>query len=184
MQVFTVKTGQVVEAGSVTGKAPDLSSQAGAYFIVEGTVTHQDGQPFTGAIVTAKNNPALPRPLFMASPTGPDGKYRLKLQPGMEYYLVALESLRGGRPLPGNFIGSYGGSSPAPDPDKDTPTPPVAAGRKDNYAAGTVIMGQAGEIIKKIDIQMYRVPDPKEVRDKMLNKSKAQQTPQPDSNAK
>ena len=186
LRTFSVNAGQIVDVGGISGTIPKISITEGNYFTAEGKVLYEDGRPFAGALVTIKKNMAAPRPMFISGPTDADGKYSIKLPPGENYYFVALENLHGGRPLSGDHVGSYGVGSPVPDPQKNTANPPFAAGRKDAYLTGRVVAGKPGEVKKGIDITMFKMPDPKEIRSIMLNQAEAQQSPgqKPNSDSK
>ncbi len=174
LKIFMVKVGKTVNVGRVSGVVPDISLEAGNYFVAAGTARYEDGRPFVNALVTVKEDKFSPRPLFISSPTDTNGKYSIKLPANETFYFMALETLRGGRPLAGSYIGSYGGSSPVPIPNKNNANFQVAAGRRDVKMAGDVITGKAGEIMKGLDITMYPMLDPEQVRSKLLKQVGAQ----------
>ncbi len=171
LRVAGVLAGKTTDMGPVSGSVPDIRLTEETFFTVHGTVTREDGRPFPGVLVTAKTDPTSPRPFFMSNYTAEDGKYQILLPPGGPYYLVALESIKGGRPRPGSHIGSYGGRSPVPSPDEKTVYPPAEVGMKDGYAAGEAIFGKAGERISNRNIILYTVQDPARIREERIGRS-------------
>ena len=176
LQIFNVLAGQVVNAGPLSGGIPDISLKADVFFTVQGKVIHKDGRPFPGALVTAKENLNDLRPSFISELSKADGSYSLSLPAG-KYYIIALESIQGGRPDLGSYLGGYGGDSPAREPEKDSVYPPIDSGRREGYFDGLAVSGKAGELIKEINITMYEMPDPAAIRNERRNQAITQPTP-------
>jgi len=174
LRVITVQAGKTVDAGLMSGAIPHIISDPDRYFNVRGTVRHEDGQPFAGAYVTAKKYLSTSRPQFISSPTDATGRYSILLPPGEPFFLVALENVRGGRPRVGSHAGSYGGQSPVPTEPRFNIYSPVVLGPERGYAAGRPISGKSGELREGIDIIMYKVLAPEQIRSEMLNKTREQ----------
>lgn len=165
LRVFTVQAGKTVDVGPVSGAIPHIVLDPDQYFNVRGTVRYEDGRPFAGAYVTAKKDLTTPRPLFISRPTDEAGRYSILLPPNEPFHIGALENLSGGW-------------SPVPSAAKHNMNPPVTIGSEGSYVAGKQITGKPGELLEGIDITMYKVMDPEQVRTEMLNKAKAQPLPE------
>ncbi len=172
---FAVISGIHNDIGQVSGAIPDLSLANDSFFTVEGTLLSEDGQPFANAFVTVKRNLNAPRPLFISNPSSADGHYVIKLPPGEGYYLMAVQDIRGGRPELGSYIGSYGGQSPDDVQGKDKSMPPLSTGRKNVFITGDTLSGKAGGTISNINITMYKMLDPAEIRQLKLKEAKTEQ---------
>ena len=65
-----------------------------------------------------------------------------------------------GRPRPVDFVGTFGGS------------PPQAAGKSPSvFSGGKPVTGKENQVLKGIDITMYKIPDPEEVKKRLVDES-------------
>jgi len=77
---------------------------------LRGVVKAGDGKPAAGLHVFASGRPEMTgNPDYFSAPTGPDGKFELKLPGNGPYYLLARESF-GGPAVEGERYGKYTGS--------------------------------------------------------------------------
>jgi hypothetical protein len=164
---YEVVAGQTTDVGILSRLEPETFPEITNAFVVEGTVYDEQGKPFAGALILVRGDLSTPRPLFISKRTGIDGRYQLKLPIGQQFYLVARENLVDvGRPKSGDFVGSYGGSKPA-----SGQTPAVFS------TTGKPVFGIANQVAKGIDITMYKIPDPEEIRKKVLDESEKATAP-------
>lgn len=178
LRTFDLKAGQTTEAGPITGIAPAGFKEFNNYMTIRGTVREVDGKPLAGVIVTLNDNMNSARPRFISGKTSADGTYEVKVPPG-KYYVVAHESIRGGRPTPGSKIGMYGrsgqpGTTPSPNSPGGGPGAMLAPGSAAQSGAGNEalpVTGRNGDILERIDITMISVPDPEQVRNKFLEEA-------------
>lgn len=161
LRQFEVVAGLTTETGDLGVAESEIFPEITNAFVVEGTISDEQGKPFGGVLILVRRNIDSPRPLFISQRTGLDGRYQLKLPPGQKYYLVARENLVDvGRPKPGYFIGTYGGSKPQ-------------LGQVSSVFSGSkTVFGVANQVTKGIDITMYKIPDPEELKKKILEDSK------------
>ena len=140
---------------------------------ITGKVTGEDGKPLAGILVTLKESMEAPRPKFISEGSAADGTFSMKVPPG-KYFAVGRESVQGGKPAVGSYIGSYGKTNPstgesAPPPNVGSQTGASPAAKGLQSAGGgqaLAIEGKEGEVIGNIDIQMFKIPDPVETRAK------------------
>lgn len=167
LRQFEVITGKTDDLGLISGTAPEGFPEISEAFTVEGTVYDEQGKPFTGALVIVRENPEVPRPLFISRRTGTDGRYRLKLPAGNYYYLVARENLVDlGRPLRGSQVGAYTGNSA-----------PAAAGAP-VLSGGEAITGTVGQVLTEMNIIMRPIPNPEEIKESMQKKAQSPLLPE------
>lgn len=168
LRQFSVTGGETVDLGQLSGSASEAFPEIADSFTVEGTIYDEQGTPLQGALVLVRGNPAIPRPLFLSSRTGVDGRYQLKLPAGNSYYLVVRESLADvGRPVKGSHVGAYVRDSGSAE--KGSPV----------LSAGDPITGSAGQVLKGMDITMRSVPDPEETKEAVQKKqSESPMTPE------
>lgn len=153
LRIFEVVEGQDSDIGVLTGSGSESFPDIENYYSVQGTITDKDGKPFEGALILVREQLTIPRPLFISERTGADGKYTLKIPAGQSVFLVVRESLVNvGRPRPGNFVGTYGAKAPGPG---QTPT---------IFLGGKPVVGEVGTVLTGIDITMYKIPDPEELK--------------------
>ena len=82
----------------------------GKAIIVEGRVTVVGGEPVSGVRVVLYSIPEMVgRPLFVSSPTGDDGSYRLEVPRNGKFY-AAARSVIGKPPETGELMGFYDGT--------------------------------------------------------------------------
>jgi hypothetical protein len=178
LRTFTLGTKEEKDAGVIIGAAPETFPQVKNLVTFEGMLLKEDGKPFVGGVVLVKTDMNNQRPDLVSQRTGEDGKFRIQLPPDTAYYLVGRERSVG-RPVPGSYVGIYGSNSaisaggalpvgnvrPAqpgsgmPEvfgrdigPEEDLPEP---------------VTGKAGEVLRGIDITMFKVPVPGEQREKL-----------------
>lgn len=153
LRVFEVVAGVTEDIGSLMGTAPESFPDIEHYFTVEGTILDEQGKPFGGVLILVRSDLATPRPLFISERTGADGRYRLKLPADQPVYLVVRENLINvGRPLPGNIVGTYGGSAP-----RSGEVPSI-------FLGGKPVLGAEGTVLKGMDITVYKIPDPEALK--------------------
>lgn len=173
LREFTIVEKQVTEVGRVEGKVLDTAQEFKQIMTINGKVTGEDGKPLAGMLVTLKESLDAPRPKFISEGTATDGTFSMKVPPG-KYFVVGRESVQGGKPAVGSYIGSYGKTNPttgesAPPPHGGSqPGASPAAMGLQNTGGGQALAveGKAGEVINHIDIQMFKIPDPVETRTK------------------
>lgn len=163
LRIFEVKDGQETLAGELKGREPEKKPDLANPLTVEGTLYDEQGKPFADGLILVRSELANPKPLFISDRTGADGKYRLKLPPGGPYYLVARENLVNvGRPRPGEFVGAYGGK------------PPQVAGKAPTvFSGGEPVGGGPDETLTGKDIVMYKIPNPQEVKETLMEQSES-----------
>jgi hypothetical protein len=163
LRQFEVVAGKTSEIGSLSGTEPESTPEIADALVIEGTIADERGKPVAGALIMVRNDLVNPRPLFISKRTKADGRYQLKLPAGGPYYLVVRERLVDvGRPRPGDFVGTYGGS------------PPRAAGQAPSiFSGGKPVGGTANQVLKDIDITMYKIPDPEETKKRILQESES-----------
>ena len=114
-QRVTLQSGELVDTGShekswVYAGLTDPSSTA-----VSGRVVDVDGQPLSGLLVFAfADREVSAVPLTVSERTDANGEFFLPLSKPGTVYLRTRQSYRGGRPEPGDYVGVFGGSVPAP----------------------------------------------------------------------
>jgi hypothetical protein len=159
---YDIVEGEILEIDELSGVEPETSTASHRNpLTIEGSIFDEQGKPFGGALILVRSISDSPRPLFISSRTGDDGKYQLKLPAGGPYFLVARTKLVNiGRPKPGDFVGTYGGTSPQ------------AGGKAPSvFSGGKSVSGGENEVIKGVDIIMYKVPNPEEIKNKLLEQS-------------
>lgn len=182
LRTIEIQTKQVYNAGRFDGLPPDAFQEFSEYVTIKGVVTDDKGKPLAGIMVTLKENMSAPRPKFISERTREDGTFELRVPPG-KYYVMGRESLRGGRPRAGSFIGTYGKTAPVGNAS------PVNAGGKAQGAPpgrglqggggeAIAVEGKAGEVIADINLQMFRIPDPEETRRKYEAEARARDAAQ------
>ena len=102
----------------------------------------------------------------------PIRRYFLKLPAGQQYYLIARQSIRGGRPVPGSSIGTYGKISPVKETGEDGIGAPAGVAGKGGSGEAIGVTGKPGEVIQNINIQMFSIPRPEANREKFQKEGK------------
>lgn len=178
LREFTVETKKLTDVGRTDGMAPGAFEEFKNFITIKGKVTSDEGKPLAGVLVTLKDNADAPRPKFISHATGADGTFSVKVPPG-KYYIMARESIGGGKPGVGTFIGSYGKADPlgeAVTPNMGS-QPGASAAVKDIKSAGSgqtiAVEGKNGEVIENINIQMFKIPDPVATREKFEAEAKS-----------
>lgn len=175
LRTFEVKTKTVTSFGRVDGKLPGEFITYKNFITIKGMLTDEQGAPVPGMMFNLKESMQSPRPKYTSSErTGEDGAYVLKVPPG-KYYVMAMESLRGGRPQPGSYIGTYGKKPPVADAAQAKAggvggingVSPPWLGEKGGGGDALVVEGNNGETISGINITMFRIPDPEATRKKI-----------------
>ena len=178
LREFTLGIKEVKDAGQVIGALPDSFPLVKNLFTIEGRLLKDDGKPFARGVVLVKSDMNNQRPDFISQRTGDDGQYVLKLPPDKTYYLLGRERAVG-RPVPGTYVGTYGsdspisaggalpiGSSQPAQPGSGMPNLPGFSQMEENEQP-TPLTGKAGQVMKGIDITMFKMPVPGEQRDKL-----------------
>jgi outer membrane protein OmpA-like peptidoglycan-associated protein len=167
LTVIAVKAQDDAEIGRINGSLPDSFKSVAEFFTVKGVVRSENGTPYRGVVVLGKSRLNIPRPEFISKRTGPDGAYQLRLPASKPYYLVARETIASARPRPGSYIGTYGIESKtglATPSIFSAGSPPPGVMSQENGSRALVVSGGAGESVSGIDIFMYKVPNPEEIK--------------------
>ena len=163
LKTFTVKAGEDIDVGEVTGSAPASFVEVSDAFIIRGMVTDENDTPFEGAVVLLKYNMNSPRPVYVSEITGEDGKYEFSVPAGT-YYIIARQQLSMfGRPKPGSYLGAYGVKEEKP-----------IGGQAMGDSMGKTVTGKQGDIHENINIMMFKLPDPEARRQKIQEDVNAQ----------
>jgi len=179
LREFTIETKQVHDAGRVNGQPPGAFEEFVNFITIKGKVTNDEGKPLAGVLVTLKDSMDAPRPKFISHPTGGDGSFAIKVPPG-KYFIVGRESVGGGKPGIGTFIGSYGKTDPlgeAMPPNVGSQQGASTAAKSMQSAGGgqaLAVEGKNGQVIENINIQMFKIPDPAETREKYEAEARGQ----------
>jgi len=171
LREFTIETKQIHNAGQVDGLPPGAFQEFKNFMTIKGKVTGEDGKPLTGVQVTLKQSMESHRPKYVSEGTAADGSFTMKVPPG-KYFVVGRESIQGGKPGIGSYIGSYGKSNPttgeaAPPPNvgSQTGASPAAMGLQGSGGGQALaVEGKDGEVIDNVNIQMFKIPNPGETR--------------------
>lgn len=142
--IFTINPGKETSIGTITEMAPfkkeKLISREGLTGI-EGTVSDEQGQPVAGVRVFAYDSPGMQgRPLFASDKTDEKGKYFINTDLKGTFYLKVRTHLGGGRPISGEFMGTY-----------------VKPGTQDS------VVVEKGKIRKEIDIVVSKFVDRRKI---------------------
>lgn len=164
LRTLEVRAKAISEVGRVDGVVPGMFKEFDDFIVIRGTITDETGKVLPGVLVTLRESLASSRPRYISKRTATDGSFEMKVPPG-QYYVMARESLQGGRPLTGSYIGTYGKSAPLVEATgqkgKDSSGGvSLGGGRQGGGGEAKVVGGSKGEIISGIDIQMFRIPDP------------------------
>lgn len=169
-RLFAVQAGKELAAGQVAGVVPTKVKALKKAMTISGTVRDEEGKPFANGWVTVKKDLDSPRPQYISVKTAADGRYEMKIPPG-RYYVMVRDSMEGKRPLPGTYLGIYGKKSsfqpaaPFNIAGKLSNQPP-GGGFKNNRAEAVAVSGKAGQERAGIDVTMFKIPVPEEVRKK------------------
>jgi len=178
LREFTVEPKKISEVGRVNGSAPGAFHEFAKFITIKGKISGEDGKPLAGAFVTLKDNMNAPRPRYISEGSAADGSFSIKVPPG-KYFAVGRESIEGGKPGIGSAIGSYGKTAPL----GNSGTPPnvgsqagASQAARGLQGAGDgqaiAIEGKDGDVIENINIQMFKIPNPVETRDKFEAEAK------------
>ncbi len=169
--VLTVKAKSVTDAGRLNGVPPGKFKEFKTFITISGKVVDEMGKPRSGVLVTLKDKLNAPRPKYITDRTGVDGGFIMKVPPG-NYFVMARESIRGGRPAIGSSVGTYGriapsGKSLSMNAAGKSGAAPVRPGLQGGGGGSAIAVGgKDGEVIAGIVINMFKIPDPKETRNK------------------
>lgn len=173
LRLLTIADRENIDAGRIDCVVPSKISGVTlpAFFMVTGVVHDENGAPVKDVVVLAKEKPANPRPDYMSSRTGKDGKFSLTLPAWKSFYLTARENLSASRPIPGERIGTYGIRSvtglAAPLSGGQGVDQPAGVHIKDKEKGRnqplTVSAAEGGKV-EGVEIVMYPVPDPEAVK--------------------
>lgn len=165
--LLTVRGKMHFEAGRINGAPASAFTDRTRYFKVEGVVRNEHGAPVANVVVLGKSRLNIPRPEFISARTKSDGRYSLKLPPERPFYLVARQDIANSRPQPGTYVGTYGIHSKtglATLTQFGAGSPPPGVLGEDAESRAQTVRGRATEIRGGVDIYMYPVPDPDEVK--------------------
>jgi len=171
LRVFEVKTRLMTPAGRVDGVPPGMFREFDAFMTIKGRVVDERGEPLAGMVVTLKDSPRTARPRYVSKPTGADGAFEMRVPPG-GYYVMAREAIRGGRPRPGSYIGTYGKEPPRLEGDSYDDAL-RNAGQRGGSGEARKVDGAAGEVIAGVVVKMFRIPDPDETRRRFEERARA-----------
>lgn len=165
---------QELDMGRINGALPEkfaglAAGETADFFKVEGTVLDKNDAPFSGAIVFAKRIMNEPRPEYISDRTGEDGRFTLDLPTGNDFYLIARQTIAGARPLPGQFMGTYGivsetGLASPSIFGAGSPPPGVLDENKNAGDRAQTVTASQGEVVGDIRIHMYAIPDPQAIK--------------------
>lgn len=179
LREFTVETKKASDIGRVNGMPPGAFQELKNFITINGKVTGEDGKPLAGAQITLKDNMESPRPRYISEGTAADGTFSIKVPPG-KYYVVARESVQGGKPTIGSSIGSYGKTAPLGDaalpPNVGSQSGASTAARGlqgSGEGQAIAVEGKEGAVIDNINIQMFKIPNPSETRQKFEDEAKS-----------
>ena len=171
LREFTIETKQSLDTGRVDGMPPGAFEEFKNFITIAGKVSSEDGKPLAGALVTLKESMESPRPKYISEGTAADGTFAMKVPPG-KYFAVGRESLQGGKPSIGSYIGSYGKTNPTGEPvppnaGSQGGASPAAMGLQGSGGGKALaVEGKSGETITDVNIQMFKIPNPGETRAK------------------
>lgn len=174
LREFSIAEKQSCDVGRVNGVTPGSFQEFKNFITIKGKVTGEDGKPLAGALVTLKESMDAPRPRYISEGTAADGTYSMKVPPG-KYFVVGRESIQGGKPGIGSYIGSYGKTNPVtgsgnaipPNVGSQSGASPAAMGLQGTGGGQAIsVEGKEGEVISDINIQMFKIPNPGETRAK------------------
>ncbi|MEW6427947.1 MAG: hypothetical protein AB1568_07925 [Thermodesulfobacteriota bacterium] len=169
LATYSVATKTVTEAGEIRVREPKEIKEIAGGFVIEGVVTDEEGKPYAGALILAKDNPEISRPLFISEPTDEQGRYRMTLPSDRVFYLFARQSILAGRPVPGSYVGVFGKTAPSQGTEKEASfggRTSVGVVGQGGEGEALEVKGKAGEVLGKVDITMFKLPDPEENRKK------------------
>ncbi|OGR03428.1 MAG: hypothetical protein A2511_02670 [Deltaproteobacteria bacterium RIFOXYD12_FULL_50_9] len=163
IKVVDVLAGQNKDFGNIAIYISSSFKEFEDSFTVEGVVRSEDGKPVSDAMIMVKIDLNSPRPDLISANIGNDGHYRIKLPVGKTYHFIARKSIGPGRPNAGSYVGTYNG--PVPNGGDD-------AGKG---ALPAPVSGKPGEIISGIDITVFEVPDPENIKKQKQGEGQKQQ---------
>ena len=185
LREFTIETKKVTDVGRVNGSPPGTFQELKSFITIKGKITGEDGKPLAGALVTLKENMDAPRPRYISEGSAADGTFSIKVPPG-KYFAVGRESVEGGKPGIGASIGSYGKTAPLgdsgspPNVGSQTGASPAARGLQGaGEGQAIAIEGKDGAVIENVNIQMFKIPNPIETREKFEAEAKGTPTENP-----
>jgi outer membrane protein OmpA-like peptidoglycan-associated protein len=168
LRIISVMAQEGTDIGRLNGAPPDSFKSLEEFFTVKGVVRDAKGGPYPGVVVLGKSRLNIPRPEFISIRTGPDGSFQLRLPVSQPFHLVARETIASARPRPGSHIGTYGIKSKTglatPSIFSAGSPPPGVMSEEDNGSRALLVRGGAGEVVSNIEIFMYKVPDPEEIK--------------------
>lgn len=165
------KAGEINDVGELSGWSPEEKERDLTHsLIIRGTVTNEKAEPFSGAVVMLKVEINSEKPQFISNPTKEDGRYEFVVLPGT-YFLIAKQgSYMVGRPRPGSYMGAYG--------QKEAIGAGGGGGR--TQASASTVWGEKGETLENIDIVMFVLPDPEELKKTTRERVGAQEIGKPE----
>ncbi len=157
-KVFLVKAGENTDTGPLEGKVlreiKEVKSDV-EYFTIEGFIKDGLGAPLKEAVIIAfKVGESRRRPEYVLRNSSEEGHYSIKLATRNSYFITVRTGIGGGQPSPGEYIGRYGGNNPI-----------TVSGNKD-------------EILKDININVFKIPEPGASKDKFNNRPGVAPRPQ------
>lgn len=181
LRLFKVNKKALSKVGKVEGVKPGEFEEFKDFITIQGVVADESGKPTSGIMVNLKDSLKSPRPRYVSDRTDENGKYELRVPPG-KYYVMARESLRGGRPRTGSYIGTYGKTAPIGEAAPANAGgamggSPPGVGVQGGGGGGEAILveGKGGEVFSDVNIAMFRIPDPVETRRKFEESARARE---------
>jgi len=108
IEPFVVTAGKDTDVGIISTSAPYRRTMAGSdkvATLVEGIIIDADDKPVEGAVVLADDKPGTQnKALFVSEKTGRDGRFKLHVHEGGQYFLRARGAYHGGMPEEGDII--------------------------------------------------------------------------------
>jgi len=178
LREFAVAIKETKEVGQIVGAKAETFPMAKKLMTIEGRLVLKDGTPYAGGVVLVKTDMRKPRPDFVSSRTGKDGRFRLNLPADTPYYLLGRERAVG-RPVPGSYVGTFGSNAPISSggalpignvqPAKPASGMPEVAGIElgPSEQPPDTIAGKKGEIISDVEILMFKLPVPGAQREQL-----------------
>lgn len=168
LKTFTVPKKGYVNVGVVQAGIPE-DVELKNVFRISGRLVDDKGKPVQEAVVMARMRPRFGKPNYVSEPSDENGRFSLLTPPNQKYYLVARETMRGARPAPGSLLGIYGtksqaGATSPQDSMTGASPPPGVMGSDDDPGAPIAVSGMPGELLEDIEIILFKVPDPAEIK--------------------
>ena len=169
---------EAISLDRVVVALPDTFSAAKNLVTIQGRLLKDDGTPFAGGVVLVKTDMNKQRPDFVSPRTDENGRFEIKLPADIPYFLVGRERSVG-RPVPGSYVGTYGsirpissgGALPTGNLRQGQPASGMPAVGGVDIGPGKdlpkTVIGKPGQSFTGVDIMMFKMPVPGELREKL-----------------